>query len=188
MKAEHFANAMIRYAKVQPFGAPDFSDQFVCKFWFDQLGDLGPDALGTAMTKLVAKGRFPSIDQVKQACGQIELDDESLARDAVKRIENAIRKYGYIGWDKAREYIGSLGEHLVGISGGWEAICDIPTEQDLAIKMAQLREYAKVAIKKDAAGQLDLPPSLPSKRQDNPALALIQKTAQAHDLTPSTRN
>ena len=113
MKAEHFANAMIRYAKVQPFGAPDFSDSFVCKFWFDQLGTLPAEALGAAMTKLVAKGRFPSIDQVRQACGVLELDDEATARDAVKRIDYAIRRFGYVGWERAQEHIGSLGEHLV---------------------------------------------------------------------------
>lgn len=184
LKPSLFAAAMLRYAKFQPYGAPDFSDPIVVEFWYDALSKYSADQLGSAMKQLAKGRRFPSISDIETACGDLQLSDDSAARDVVKRIENCIRRFGYIGWDKVKPEIGEFGVHLVQMSGGWEALCDIPSENDMAIKMAQLREYAKVAWKKDAAGQLDRPPSLPSSQKSNNVTALIANAAENCDLTP----
>lgn len=163
MNRADFSMAMLRFSKVLTFGAPDFKDPDVMNFWFNALKDLPPDRLSSAMNELCMKDRFPSIDQIKTKCGIVQLTDEEIARDAIQRIRHAVGRFGSPNWEQAKEYIGSVGVHCVHVMGGWENVCSFQSYEELDFALVQGREYLKTAVKKDRAGNLSMPPELPSK-------------------------
>lgn len=171
----NFIAAMSKYAKILPFGAPDFRDADVCDFWHEQLGHISAEDLGKAMKDLCQKAKFPSISDIKAKCGITALSDEEVARDAISRIRYAIGRFGYNNWDLAKTHIGTLGEHIVQTMGGWETVCSFSSYDDLDFALVQAREYAKVAIKKSAAGKLSDAPELPSANAVNDVVSGLLK-------------
>lgn len=163
MKVENFTAAMMRYAKVQPYCAPDFSDTFVAEFWFEQIGHYEVALLGTAMRKLCTGNRFPSIEHVKAECGDVVLTDDEIAKDTAERIFQGISRFGSTAnsrWEKIEEFIGEVGSLVVGGSSGWQTLCDQVTNQNAGTFKAQWRELAKAKMNMKRAG-LDGPARLP---------------------------
>ena len=189
MNVINFGTIIFKFSKLQPRGCPDFKDRDVINFWYEEFGSLDEQVFVNVMKKLCAGKFFPCLDEVKQALGDKinPVDVESLARDAVKRIDSAIRSYGYLGWNDARQKIGSLGEYLVQMSGGWESLCSAETESEHSIRIAQLREFAKVAIQKDAVGARETPPELPSVTKSNQAMVIAEKLAQSLQVAPKDK-
>lgn len=182
MNINQFTAAMTRYAKLQPSGAPDFSDEWVAKFWFEEVGHYGTQALGEAMKKLVAKSRFPCISDVKAHCGDSEISDEVEARDVADRIHHAVGYYGRMKWNEAKIYIGPIGVKVVDGCGGWASLCSTMTMDNTSIYKAQFRESAKVYMIKAKAGLLDTPPQLPEPVKGAGAKAMLAAASEAeHD-------
>jgi len=180
MSKEQFSILMLKFSKVLSFGAPDFKDSDVIGFWYQQLGSFDAQALGDAMMKLCSADKFPSIDKIKAKCGVVDLSDEELARDAIARIRDAVGRFGYNNWDRASEYIGSVGQHLVKIMGGWDEVCAFACYKELDFALTQAREYAKVAIKKSNSGFLTQVPNFPEKQTNT--TRLISSIANRMDL------
>ena len=165
--SKNFTALMIKCSQIQPNKAPNFQDYFVVNFWYQEFKSYTEHQLMTALSQCLKGRSFPCIADLKAALGDVNLDEDAKARDAVKRIDSAIRKFGYMGWDEAKPYIGTLGEHLVQVSGGWDQLCSVESEHEHSIRMAQLREYAKVAIIKAEAGHLNVAPELINKEKPN---------------------
>ena len=152
---------MLKYTSIQPYCAPNFKDQFVCEFWYEQLGTYGTERLSFAFKKLVCRNKFPSIDEVRKECGDDEVSDDTIARDVAERIHHAIGRFGGRNYDRALEYIGEIGEQTIGGSSGWIAACDGCTNSNSGIYKAQWRERAKGILDLARKG-ISGPPKLPS--------------------------
>jgi len=160
LNREPFTNAMLRYKKVLPFGAPDFSDNFVAEFWFKQLSSYGSERLSAAMQILCCRNKFPSIDDIRKECGDVKVSDETIARDTAERIYAAIGRFGSKNFARALEYIGEIGDKTIGGGSGWVSACESCTTSNSGIYKAQWRERAKGVIemsKKGITGPAALP-------------------------------
>jgi len=183
---QQFLNAMLRYAKVQPRFAPEFSDPFVIELWYESLSGFGAEALGAAMRKLITRDRFPSIDAIKQACGGGDLNTDMIARDTADRIFAAICRFGSTAnsrWEEIAEKIGEVGVLVVGGPSQWQMLCEEVTTKNSATYKAQWRELAKAKMEYhhkgiDGAAQLPAPPPRVSAQ-------IEQASASVHQLAPS---
>lgn len=75
------------------------------------------------------------------------ISDDGLAREAVARIQKAVRKFGHPNRIQAKEFIGEIGWSVVEKFGGWGFICEnLGHRIDLNSFQAQAREVAKNEI------------------------------------------
>jgi hypothetical protein len=188
LKVENFTAAMLRYSKVQPYCAPDFSDLFVAEFWFDQLGHYDVALLGTAMRKLCAGRRFPSIEQIKTECGDVTVTDEDIAKDTAERIFAAVSRFGSTQnsrWEAIAESIGEVGVLVVGGPAGYKIICDQLNNNNASTFKAQWRELAKAKITMKRAG-IDGPAQLPASSKEVTA-ALQEASKGVAEITDGSK-
>lgn len=181
---------MTKYSKIQPYCAPDFSDSFVIEFWFSQLGDFGIDELGTAMQKLCTKPKFPCVEDIKKECGILdEVSDDAIGREMAERIWTAIGKYGARNWEPAMDYLGELGQKVIGGTSGWVMICDTASYANAGMFKAQWRESTKGHLEMARKGHSDEPPKLPPmnealrlrrEKESNTGLAAIDGSREIH--------
>lgn len=161
MNIEQFCVAMIRYKKIQPFGAPDFNDDFVAEYWFKKISHYGAENLSRAMQKLCEKSKFPCIEDVRRECGEEEVSDEAVARDIAEKIYYAIGAFGSHNYKGAKEYLGDLADKVIGGGAGWMQICETTTTSQAGMHKAQWRESAKGHLemaRKGVSGPHRLPP------------------------------
>lgn len=134
---------------------------FVAEAYHRALSPLGEETITKAFYAAVERcRRFPTIVELKELVGisSDPLSGEDMARDAVARIGESVRRFGYCNPDRAKDYIGELGWRLVERLGGWEAVCNQRSEKDLTVLLAQARELGKVLLK---AGDQPRGPELP---------------------------
>jgi hypothetical protein len=144
---EQFKRAMIRYSSVIGGKAPDFHDDFVCRFWFDALSHVEPSVLGRVIKAKVCGNFFPSINEILESCGAMEEKPEDKAREFVAMIPRLIEKHGYPNEARARQEVGEDCWVVIEAIGGWRALCNMnryPTSTDLA----QWRDVAIIALKR----------------------------------------
>jgi hypothetical protein len=168
---QQFAKALYVIAKLSQFKLEDD----VLGFYVESLRPHGLDAatkvvLGMTTEAKPGKG-WPSVQDILNKMGHSELPDEAKAVDVSRRLEEAVRKYGYNNWEKAREHIGPIGEYVVG-QGGWVDFCESLTDYNLTTMRAQWRQMALAAIAKERQGLLDAPPAFKQLEGNdkNPAL------------------
>lgn len=102
--------------------------------------------------------RFPSINQIKSLLGESSFNEEEIARDTIAKLRDSVSRFGSWNHEDALRYVGPLGRHLISVNGGWNAFLDCcNTYENMNFFLAQLREQAKIAIKKDRGGILDQP-------------------------------
>lgn len=88
--------------------------------------------------------------------------DDTNAREAVSRIQEAVGKFGSWRGDEARPYVGELGWGIVKRMGGWGHLCEnLGTTLDALTFQAQARELAKSHMELSRAGALGQAPALP---------------------------
>lgn len=90
-----------------------------------------------------------------------DLRDESI--EATNRILEAMAKFGYSNFEKAKEYIGALGWRVVEREGGWQRICESTTNKEIPILKAQWRELAMSTIRRARSGADQQPPAIPQR-------------------------
>lgn len=85
--------------------------------------------------------RFPTVAEIiKRIPGQQENTQELLGR-----IFEAVDLFGYVRPNDARKHIGEVGWKAVSYFGGWQRICDFPSDQSSALR-AQLRQATESSI------------------------------------------
>ena len=180
MTAKQFAGAMLKYSRILPYCAPNFEHTEVVEFWYEELGHYGIEILGKAFKGLVCKGKFPSINEVKAACGDEPVTDDAVGRDVAERIWSGIIRYGSQDrWPEIEAHIGELGVKVVGGQVGWKFVCDAATYANSATMKAQWRESTKGHIEMQKKGMTG-PPKLP---EVNPNVALLAERV-ANGLVP----
>lgn len=92
---------------------------------------------------------------------EIQGNQRDEAVEAANRIVQAMGKYGYTNPERARSFIGELGWRVVEREGGWQALCERTTNDDLPTLKAQWRELAAVTQRRIERGH-DQAPALPA--------------------------
>lgn len=91
--------------------------------------------------------RFPTLAEiVKRTSTQ---SDSGQAHDIVGNIFKAISWHGYNNPQAARSMIGEVGWKAVQFMGGWQYLCDTPSD-DLHILRAQLKKSVESALEEKA--------------------------------------
>lgn len=156
-EVENFSKALAVVAHMAQFKLEDM----VTEFW---IGSLRPHGLGLAtktlleIARAIKPGRMPSVLDVIEKMGKGEVSDETKAIDVAGRIVEAVHNIGYARWPDAAELIGEIGQYVVRLGGGWEAICEDVNQDNLTAMRAQWRDQALAAIRKQRNGELDLAP------------------------------
>lgn len=110
----------------------------------EDLIDLEPAQLAEAIKKYrndPRNDRFPLPVKLKAAVG-LSLNPEDEAVRISGMILKAIANVGPYEPARARMMIGEIGWQVVQCEGGWEAICEVSTD-DVPIRKAQWRNLAK---------------------------------------------
>ncbi len=134
-------------------------------------------AVEAAILERRGQDRMPSIGDLVNRCAPAILDGDS-AVEVSTRILSAIRKFGHPNGADARDWVGEVGWHVVGLHGGWAAICQKVNEKDLPVWAAQLRDQAAATLRRHKAGVLAAPPSfneLPNNRMTALVGAVLTK-------------
>lgn len=104
--------------------------------------------------------RFPIPSQIIEI-SRPQTSDDSLAREAAIRIQQAIAKYGYMSEESAQEFIGEIGWQVVRRFGGWRYVCENHgLELNPLTFHAQARDIAKAQIEMARAGIMNQAPQL----------------------------
>ncbi len=145
--------------------------------YLDHLEPLGwprvVDALRRIYLNLDGRGRMPSVNEIRAACGiAIEpsapttVRDEAL--DVASRIVGAIARPGSMTRPGsggkvflAEEKVGELAWAVVQRIGGWPLLCESHNSENSTTWLAQIRDVAASMIDKAKRGTLDLPPAIP---------------------------
>lgn len=100
---------------------------------------------------------------LKKHLPSMEVDDDSLARDAASRIVGAIKKYGWNNHAEARAFVGELGWVVVDRMGGWLEVCQNTMDEQIGTFQAQARDLCKAQLVLGKAGYTQ-PPALPENK------------------------
>lgn len=180
MNLEIFTNTMLKYSAICPFAAPDFRNPLVSQFWFDHLATYSPEELGSAFGNLVTSGKFPSIDAVKAACGDVKDDPDSLAKELSARLREAISRFGEPNGEAAKEWLGDLGWQMVKLCGGWYSLCGSRSYEELGVVLAQGREAMKSVIARGLRGE-DMT-AAPRLSESSRTPDVVKKLAESTDM------
>lgn len=126
----------------------------------NNLKDLGYENLCEALNQIIinrrAQDRFPSIRDIREACGEAKLSIEAAAQELLTRVIAAIAIFGYVDPEGAREYMGEVAWSALPGNIGWEETCtaDIP----IATARAQLRQRIETKLKQQfPSGNVEMP-------------------------------
>lgn len=121
-----------------------------------------------------AKGTFMPMPMQLVNLIHPEPDLNAEANEVVSKIREAIKKFGYMQTQEARQFMGELAYQTVEGCGGLMAICE---SNDEPSKWAQVREQAKAKMIRAAQGRSDVVPGLGfSGNQDR-----LQISSQTHE-------
>jgi len=169
MDAKTFARIVSYAAKMNPRGAPNFSDPEVLDFWYREFQEMGAEALSSILKRQLQEAKFfPTVAEIRKAAGGSGLSDDGQAREAASLIVRGVRTYGSIRHtERVKEFLGELAWAVVERRGGWELVCEsmysnavVPTVE------AQLRELAKSEIERARTGLTHTKPALPPKDRE----------------------
>lgn len=127
---------MLRFfAGILPHYAPDFHNEGIASFWFEQLDKYSEDQITKALTELSAKSRtFPSLGEVSDRITGTGGDLKARAGFIASSIAASLEPGG--------ERVCPIGEEVVRRFGGWKKIGD----SDLADIKFFRREWAEIAL------------------------------------------
>jgi hypothetical protein len=175
MTADDIGRSLTRLKMVLTQWAPKEIDRDLCLIWLNVLKDFTDQQIKDAFLKAATElTEWPAPATIKRLCQGCNKTDEENGQEIASRIEGAIIKYGYSSIDKARQFIGELGWHVVTQCGGWVSVCEVETDQ-LPSSRKQWRDLATIVSKNFFTNGDNLPPGLPERR--NPVLAAALKLA-----------
>jgi len=98
---------------------------------------------------------FPSVDEILESMGDGGSADEDKARDAASLIVAAVRRFGSVRQENlVEEYVGPLAWAVVKRQGGWLAVCESLTNQNIGLMQSQWRDLAKSLCSLNRHGEL----------------------------------
>ena len=107
--------------------------------WYQCLKDLPVPALQTAITRYLCEGDdWPSIAKIRKLAGAAMHGECISFGEAFDRMISAVHLFGFYDEQKAREKLDDLTWRTIQSLGGWEAVCDSPTDQRSTLR-AQFR-------------------------------------------------
>ncbi len=141
----------------------------MCKIWIGCLKDYSDQEITMAFSEAASSlTSWPAPEQIKRLCMTGELkSDEEIGQEISSRLESAISRFGYTSPDSAKEYLGQLGWKLVENLGGWVRVCSIDSNDELPSLRKLWRENAALLSKNYYSKGNNLPPALPSPKQNN---------------------
>lgn len=155
----------------------------IISLYCHHIGKIGFDRGTQALHEIVKSCRpgkpFPSIDDIVKAAGADDESDDSRAVEAASRIIGAVSRYGDSRYAVVEDYIGPLGWEVVQKAGGWRAVCETLTNNNLTTMRAQFRESALSLCHRARRGLADIAPALPS----GPENPMIKKLAEGFGLS-----
>jgi len=152
MKPSEFIKVIGTFAKACPFGAPDFSDTDVAMVWYPHFKEWPRDRLIAILGRLTTAGKFPSIDEIKRAGGDVSslpVDERKQAVDIANRIWARLSVDGSGNPARAEDKIGPVGWEAVKRLGGWQHLCETTMVDNHGMCIAQWRDLIEVIIKTD---------------------------------------
>lgn len=103
MTLKDFAQMMKTISQIQPNGAPDFKNEAVVTFWFNELKTIPDAKLQKAFSVLIRDRFFPCLNDVLKATGEF---DNRIIKEMAERLESAEEKKNeqpkYIGGVEVR--------------------------------------------------------------------------------------
>lgn len=158
MNRDEFATVISAYSAVQPRGAPNFSEKNVIWYWFEEFKNYSIDSIKKALRRHIAKSSFfPSISELHSSLGDGQISNETMAQITSMSIISAIRRFGWCNESDAMKYVGDLGEKVVRFLGGWNAVCDTVTDENLTYFSHQLKETCESVLKSNGTCLPELP-------------------------------
>ena len=107
--------------------------------WFQCLKDLPLPALQTAITRYLCEGDdWPSIAKIRKLAGSAMYGECLSFGESFDAMLSAIRQHGSYNEQAARAKLDGLTWISVQGLGGWDAVCDSPTDQRSTLR-AQFR-------------------------------------------------
>jgi len=107
--------------------------------WYECLKDLPLAALQFAITRYLCEGDdWPSIAKIRKLAGAAMHGECLSFGESFDAMLSAIRKHGFYNEQEARAKLDGLTWRTVQCLGGWEAVCDSPTDQRSTLR-AQFR-------------------------------------------------
>lgn len=116
----------------------------VLEMYADDLMDIDPEKLKIAFLSIRRNPKIkfmPLPAEIREICCPV-ITNQNIAVDSVGKIIQAIADFGWCNENKAREFIGDIGQYLVERNGGWKKVCEmkhdeIPFFRSQAIKLAE---------------------------------------------------
>lgn len=138
-------------------------DDWGLSIYVEDLSQFEGEAFARVLHRLRAAYKERTLPTVK------ELEDAALQRatgkndvdEAVARICTAIRTIGGNNHVRAMEFVGELGWAIVSRYGGWQAVCSVETEKDLAVMRSQMKSTGESVRERASLGVLSQAPALP---------------------------
>ena len=172
---QEFAMFAFRLKKAIPRFAPDMGDEDLMDAWYGAMGHLStPELTQIFKTAVIKFSEFPAIKELLEVVGQSAQRPEDKAREVAERILSAISRFGQTtgSGESARkkladveEYIGPIGAEVVRLQGGWNQVCEITDNDNLATMKAQWRGSAENIARRGPTNMtrapgFDLPPAM----------------------------
>lgn len=173
----------ILWIKLSAYYQAQLRDE-VLDMYAEDLSDLPVQKVLTAMNEYRRNPkhvRMPLPAQIRAICDPA-VDEESLAKEAAARVIQAIKLFGYMRPDEAKEFIGDLGWGVVERRGGWRTLCEGLMEHEIPMFQAQARELAKAHLQLSKAGQLNKPIALPSSDSPKQLENIINQLTSAKSM------
>lgn len=149
------------------------------EFWYTSFSDLPAEFVEQAFTCFVLAGDdWPTIAKIRKLAGSAMHGECLTFGEAFDRMLSAVRHYGRYDVPTARKSLDDLTWRTVQSLGGWEAVCETPTNQ-LSTLRAQFRMvYESLRDREERHRAL---PEAVRPRIENPKQLKIEASAKEPD-------
>lgn len=122
------------------------------KLFVDVLEDLDPNQIGHAIRSIQRDPEIKFMPLPAVLREKVLGNAKDTAIEAVNKIPQAMKKFGYMRAKEAREFLGEVAWYVVERNGGWQPLCEATKESEIPIKRAQWRELAQSYVKNQQLG------------------------------------
>jgi len=116
--------------QVLPKWAPPELTKGLIGFWAATLEKYSDEQIKAAFrTAGETLTEWPTVTVIARLCeGTIETD-EQIGQEICSKIETAIKRFGYSCYADAMNFVGPIGQQVVRLCGGWDAVCQCSNDE-----------------------------------------------------------